>query len=121
MQKYYNDNNKQVYDCTWQDILSKSTNLYIEEDKNFSFINYDAHPNKEKLKKVFYLTVISKHTRDSDLDEEKNKTDNNLNKENKQSWELPDFFEGKQFFIYGNYEAKSKNLLSRNIIAFGGY
>jgi len=69
-QKFYNDNNKIVYDCEWQDILSKSTNLYVEEDKNFSFINYDTHPNKQKLKKVFYLTVISKHTRDSDLDEE---------------------------------------------------
>ena len=69
-QKFYNDNNKIVYDCEWQDILSKSTNLYVEEDKNFSFINYDTHPNKQNLKKVLCLTVISKHTTDSDLDKE---------------------------------------------------
>jgi TPR repeat protein len=69
-QKFYNDNNKIVYDCEWINLLKTTNTLYVEKDKNFSFINYDSHPNKQNLKKVFYLTVISKHTRDSDLDKE---------------------------------------------------
>lgn len=37
------------------------------------------------------------------------------------SWELPDFFEGKNFYIYGDYEKKTKNLIGRYIIGFGGH
>jgi hypothetical protein len=55
-QKFYNDNNQIVYDCEWIDILKITNTLYIEKDKNFSFINYDAHPNKQNLKKVLCLT-----------------------------------------------------------------
>jgi hypothetical protein len=69
-QKFYNDNNKIVYDCEWIKLLKTTNTLYVEKDKNLSFINYDAHPNKQNLKKVKYLTVISKHNRDSDLDKE---------------------------------------------------
>jgi TPR repeat protein len=66
--KYYNDMNKRVYDCPWQDILSKSTNLYIRNEGNLTFIDYDSYVKKENLNKVLYLTVISKHPKVSALD-----------------------------------------------------
>jgi len=68
MQRYYNDNNKQVYNCLWQSILKRSTNLFIKEDSNFKHI--DSYENKENLQKVLYLTVISKHPKNSVLDQE---------------------------------------------------
>ena len=64
--KYYDDNNKRVYNCTWPDILSKSTNLYIKKDSNFEHI--DSYVNQENLRRVDYLTVISKHPKVSALD-----------------------------------------------------
>ena len=64
--KYYDDNNKRVYNCTWPDILSRSTNLYIKKDSNFEHI--DSYVNQENLRRVDYLTVISKHTKVSALD-----------------------------------------------------
>jgi len=67
-QKYYDDNNKQVYNCLWQSILKRSTNLFIKEDSNFKHI--DSYETKENLKKVLYLTVISKVPKDNILDQE---------------------------------------------------
>jgi len=69
-QKFYNDNNEIVYDCDWLDILKKTNVLYIEKDENLKIIDYDQYKDKHMLKKVLCLTVISKHTRDSDLDKE---------------------------------------------------
>jgi TPR repeat protein len=65
-QKYYDDNNKLVYACLWQSILKRSTNLYIKKDSNFEHI--DSYVNQENLRRVDYLTVISKHQKVSALD-----------------------------------------------------
>ena len=85
-QKYYNDNDKKIYDCNWKDMLSQLTNnkcLYVKEngcvlllDDNDEYIiinNEDPNEtsytyiidkdNKTKLhlvRKVRYLLVISK-------------------------------------------------------------
>ena len=58
--KYY-DNFNQVYDCQWTDILSNPSELYVNLSNNFEIINYQTHPNKEKLKKVESLTLIKKN------------------------------------------------------------
>ena len=49
--------------------------------------------------------------------EEKFETESNGKKE---PWELPDLFIDKNFYIYGNFDAKQIKLLNRIIIAFGG-
>jgi TPR repeat protein len=66
-QKYY-DNNERVYDCNWSDILSKSSELYVNLSNNFEIVDYQTYPNKEKLKKVESLTLIKKNSGVSDLD-----------------------------------------------------
>jgi len=68
IEKYYNDNNKQVYNCLWKSILKKSTNLFIKKDSNFK--HFDSYENIENLQKVLYLTVISKDPKNSVLDQE---------------------------------------------------
>ena len=35
-------------------------------------------------------------------------------------WELPDFFDGKNFFIIGNFDSEKRKLLERTIIGFAG-
>jgi TPR repeat protein len=67
-QKYYNDVDKKVHNCEWIDLLKTPNNLYVEYGENFRLIDYNTYENKHKLKKVVALTVVSKHTRDSDLD-----------------------------------------------------
>jgi len=67
-EKYYDDNNKQVYNCLWQNILKRSTNLFIKKDSNFDHI--ESYENTENLQLVLYLTVISKQTTYSALDQE---------------------------------------------------
>jgi len=67
-QKYYNDVDKKVYNCEWIDLLKTPNDLYIEIRENFRLIDYNTYENKHKLKKVKTLIVVSKHTRDSDLD-----------------------------------------------------
>ena len=65
---YYNDNDKKIHKCGWKDILKTAENLYIEDDKPLRLIDIDSYENKKNLKKVLYLTVISKHEQDSSLD-----------------------------------------------------
>ena len=66
-EKYY-DNYNQVYDCEWRDILSCSSELYVNLSNNFQIIDYQTYPNKEKLKKVESLTLIKINSKVSDLD-----------------------------------------------------
>jgi TPR repeat protein len=72
-EKFYNDNNKKIYNCKWKDLLRQGTTgkqLYIIEGC-LEFID-DIKTYKgdiKKISKVFYLTVISKHTKeDTTLD-----------------------------------------------------
>ncbi len=67
-QKYYNDNDKKVYNCQWIEILNSTNNLYVEINENLRLIDYNLYDKKHKLKKVKFLTVISKYTTDSTLD-----------------------------------------------------
>jgi TPR repeat protein len=72
-EKYYNDNDKKVYDCKWKDLLKQSSenNLYIEIGREIIRIkDYDSYEKKENLYKVLCLTVVSKHEKDSTLDKE---------------------------------------------------
>ncbi len=71
-EKYYNDNDRTVYDCEWKDLLKQSNenNLYIERGEVIRRIDYDSYQKKENLQKVLYLTVVSKQKEDSALDKE---------------------------------------------------
>jgi TPR repeat protein len=71
-EKFYNDNDKKIYNCKWKDLLRQGTTkkqLYIIEGC-LEFID-DIKTYKgdiKKISKVFYLTVISKHRKDTTLD-----------------------------------------------------
>jgi hypothetical protein len=61
----------------------------------------------------------------SDSDEElkaapkQSKKQDNKNDDDNE-WELPTFFESKNFYIYGDYSAKEIKELTRVIVGFGG-
>ena len=72
-EKFYNDNDKQIYNCKWKDLLLHGTGgkqLYIIEGC-LEFID-DIKTYKgdiKKISKVLHLTVISKHSKeDTTLD-----------------------------------------------------
>jgi hypothetical protein len=71
-QKFYNDENKKVYECEWEDLLKKSnaTNLlYITENGCLIIIdNITSYTGDSKIFKVVSLTVISKYTEYTDFD-----------------------------------------------------
>jgi TPR repeat protein len=67
-QKYYNDWDKTVHNCDWIDLLKTSGNLYVEFGENLRIVDYSSYKNKHNLRKVLDLTVVSKHTIDSELD-----------------------------------------------------
>ncbi len=72
-EKYYNDNDRTVYDCEWKDLLKQSSenNLYIEKGREIRRIkDYDSYEKKENLQKVLCLTVVSKQKEDNTLDKE---------------------------------------------------
>ena len=71
--KFYNDNNKTVYDCKWEKLLkdSNATNhLYVKEDDCLIIIDdILSYAGDSKIFKVISLTVISKYgTKYTDLD-----------------------------------------------------
>jgi TPR repeat protein len=72
-EKFYNDNDKQIYNCKWKDLLQQGTTgkqLYIIKGC-LEFIDdiKTYKGNIKKISKVFYLTIISKHTKeDTTLD-----------------------------------------------------
>lgn len=47
-------------------------------------------------------------------------TDENTDDEEEPVPPLPDFFEDKTFFLYGDFEAPERRLLQRYVTAFGG-
>jgi TPR repeat protein len=71
-EKYYNDNDKQIYDCDWRKILQSTStnNLYIEKGACLKQIDdIKSYPEDKKfLSKVLHLTVLSKHTQDNIFD-----------------------------------------------------
>ena len=108
-QKYYDDNNKQVFKCNWIEILQKSENLYIEVNENLRFIDYSSYENKHNLIKIKDLILVSKHTIDSDLDLEIKKI-LNFSKFN-----LSDFKSREIQYIIGNmFYNNSYNGVARN-------
>ena len=100
---YYNDNDKKIHKCRWKYILQHAENLYIEHNKPLRLIDFDSYENKKNLKKVLYLTVISKHDQDSPLDLELKKilqyTDYNS----------PEFKDRKIQDLLGNFYYKKIN------------
>jgi len=74
-EKFYNDNDKQIYNCKWKDLLQQGTagkQLYIIKGC-LKFIDdiktYDG--DIKKISKVLSLTFISKHTKeDTTLDKD---------------------------------------------------
>ena len=74
-EKFYNDNDKQIYNCKWKDLLLQGTagkQLYIIKGC-LKFIDdiktYDG--DIKKISKVLSLTFISKHTKeDTTLDKD---------------------------------------------------
>jgi hypothetical protein len=72
-QKFYNDNNKTVYDCEWKELLKESSvtnHLYVKEDGCLIIIDdIISYAGDSKIFKVESLTVISKYiTKYTDLD-----------------------------------------------------
>ena len=70
-EKYYNDNDQQIYDCEWKKLLKSTSinNLYIERGYCLRQIDIESYEgNKQNLSKVLYLTVVKKHTQDNVLD-----------------------------------------------------
>ena len=73
--RFYNDNDKKIYDCDWKTVLAKSTNdLYVDRNGCLIVINnIESYTgDKTTVSKVLYLTVISKYkdvdtTVDSDI------------------------------------------------------
>ena len=67
VQKYYNDNDKKIFDCDWISLLEKINNetcLYIQSDGYVLLLdkeNYQKHEEKYNLDKVLYFTVVSKN------------------------------------------------------------
>jgi hypothetical protein len=69
-QKYYNDNDKKIYDCNWKDMLSQLTNnkcLYVKKkgcvlllDDNDEYIITNKEDPNNLVYKVRWLLVISK-------------------------------------------------------------
>ena len=66
-QKYYNDNDEKVYNCEWIELLKRTSNIYVKQGE--PLIDIDLYEeDKINLKKVKFLTVISKYTIDTILD-----------------------------------------------------
>ena len=70
-EKFYNDNDEKIYNCKWKDLLQQETigkQLYIIEGC-LEFIDINTYEGDiKKISKVLYLTVISKHRKDTTLD-----------------------------------------------------
>jgi TPR repeat protein len=69
--QYYNDDDKQVYECDWKELLNTTaTNLYVISKGCLKFIDdstIDTY-DEAQISKVLYLTKISKYEKESELD-----------------------------------------------------
>lgn len=104
---------------------SSSENDSDDEKSTFSKSTKKKSSNSEKIAdKPYPKKSSSSNTEEnSDLEEktekfEKPKTEKSDSQ--KENWELPDIFEGKNFYIYGSFDNKKKKIISRTIIGFGG-
>ena len=72
--KYYNDNDKKIFDCNWPDFLEQMTNdkcLYVQKKGCILLLTHQEYlqnNNRINLIKINILTVISRHHKDSILD-----------------------------------------------------
>jgi TPR repeat protein len=68
-EKFYNDNDRQIYDCEWIKLLKKSTNnLYIGDGCLQLIDDIKSYTGDKKMSKVEHLTIISKYEKDTQLD-----------------------------------------------------
>ena len=70
-EKFYNDNDRQIYDCEWIKLLKKSTltnNLYIGDGCLQLIDDIKSYTGDKKMLKVEHLTIISKYKKDTQLD-----------------------------------------------------
>ncbi len=51
---------------------------------------------------------------------DKTEINSDSDSEESKSWELPNFFEDKNFYIYGTFEPNKRKLIERSIIGFAG-
>lgn len=92
----------------------------------------DTSENEKEVSKKSQLkksesSLSNKTEVNSDLDDEmvgriKKETETKDKDTDKEcEWELPNFFDKKNFFIYGGFDPKKRKTISRIIIAYGGY
>jgi hypothetical protein len=71
-EKYYNDNDKKIYNCNWKTLLNKSNinKLYVKLGDCLLFIDdiNSYRGNKDELTKVKELVLISKYENDNTYD-----------------------------------------------------
>ena len=85
VEKYYNDADKQIFDCEWKKILKESSNencLYVKKKGCIELLNkeqYICYKNKSELSIVESLIVVSKNIQNSIID---NQIQNILNETN---------------------------------------
>jgi TPR repeat protein len=85
VEKYYNDNDKKIFNCEWKNILKKSSNencLYVKKEGCIELLNkeqYICYKNKSELSIVERLIVVSKNIQNSIID---NQIQNILNEKN---------------------------------------
>ena len=110
-QKYYNDWDKTVHNCDWIDLLKTSGNLYVEFGENLRIVDYSSYKNKHNLRKVLDLTVVSKHTIDSELDIEIKKI-LNLSEFNPSDFKDPIIQKSLGYIFNNNDLGVAKNILA---------
>jgi hypothetical protein len=76
-EKYYNDNDKKIYECNWKEKLKKSNGYSLYVKLGFCPIllneqSYKSYKNKENIFKVHDLMVVSKYnySKSNNLDTE---------------------------------------------------
>jgi len=97
--------NIKVDNQTKNDKKVNKENLPSLKKKEIAYEDDDEDTKKNELKKS--SSNKTEANSDSDMDA-------------KASWELPDFFEGKNFFLYGSFDAEKRKLIERSIIGFAG-
>ena len=70
-EKYYNDNDRQFYNCNWKKLLKSISvnNLFVKRGSCIKQIDIESYQeDKQGLLKVINLVVVSKHKTDNELD-----------------------------------------------------
>jgi len=77
----------------------------------------NSNEKKVNKKEIAYEEDNQNKKVEKKLSDSSNKSELTVDKE---SWELPDIFGGKNFYVYGDFERDLKKTIERTIIGFGG-